>query len=92
MNITRKLFLASIFALSTAALAQAQGDHYPPGQTTPQKVSSEEMQKLQQGDYYVARKESLSPHRIAALKACAGGAKFDPDSYAACMFKEGERP
>ena len=50
------------------------------------------MQKLQQGDYYVARKESLSPHRIAALKACAGGAKFDPDSYAACMFKEGERP
>jgi hypothetical protein len=39
MNVTGKLFLASIFALSIAGPLQAQsptqGDYYAPGPTTP---------------------------------------------------------
>ena len=56
MNITTKLFLASVFALSIVAPVQAQsskqGDYYAPGQTTPQHATPGQEQKIQQGDYY----------------------------------------
>jgi hypothetical protein len=56
MNITTKLFLASIFALSIAAPVQAQnakqGDYYAPGQTTPQQATPGQEQGIRQGDYY----------------------------------------
>jgi hypothetical protein len=56
MNITRKLCLASILALSIAAPVQAQspkqGDYYAPVQTTPQQATPGQEQRIQQGDYY----------------------------------------
>ena len=56
MNITTKLFLASVFALSIVAPVQAQsskqGDYYAPGQTTPQQATPGQEQKIRQGDYY----------------------------------------
>jgi hypothetical protein len=34
----------------------------------------------------------IPAHRIAALKKCTDGIKFESDKYVACMTKEGENP
>jgi hypothetical protein len=96
MNINRKLCLASILALGIAAPVQAQspkeGDYYAPGPTTPVHATAGQLKKNEQGDYYVGEKRIVSKHRIAAVKKCTDGIKFDSDAYVACMSKEGEAP
>jgi hypothetical protein len=34
----------------------------------------------------------LTPHRMAALKKCTDGIKFESDAYVSCMTQEGENP
>jgi hypothetical protein len=34
----------------------------------------------------------LTPHRMAALKKCTDGIKFESDAYVSCMTREGENP
>jgi hypothetical protein len=34
----------------------------------------------------------ISAHRMAALKKCTDGIKFESDRYVNCMTKEGESP
>lgn len=34
----------------------------------------------------------LTPHRMAALKKCTDGIKFESDAYVDCMTREGENP
>jgi hypothetical protein len=34
----------------------------------------------------------IPAHRVAALKKCTDGIKFESDKYVACMTKEGENP
>jgi hypothetical protein len=96
MNVTEKLFLASILALSIAGPVQAQsptqGDYYVPGPTTPVHASAAELKRNQQGDYYVGDKTILNARRMAALKKCTDEIKFDSDRYVACMSKAGEAP
>jgi hypothetical protein len=96
MNITSKLLLASIVALSFAAPVQAQnpkeGDYYAPGPTTPLHASAQDLKRTKEGDYYVGDKTILNQHRMAALKKCTNGIKFDSDRYVACMSKAGEAP
>jgi hypothetical protein len=96
MNITRKLCLASILALSIAAPAVAQnaqqGDYYAPGPTTHIQATPEQLKRNQQGDYYVGDKTVLNSHRMAALKKCTHNIAFESDRYVACMSKEGESP
>ncbi len=96
MHTITKLCLASIFALSIGAPVQAQnskqGDYYSFGPTTPQQVSPQQMQRIQQGDYYVAYKAAPSQHRLAAVRTCTDGIKFDSDRYVQCMLNEGENP
>jgi hypothetical protein len=96
MNITSKLFLASIMALSIAAPVQAQnpkeGDYYAPTQTTPQELTLKQLRQTQEGDYYVDQKMVLHHHRIAALTKCTDGIKFASDRYILCMLKQGENP
>jgi hypothetical protein len=96
MNVTEKLFLASILALSIAGPVQAQsptqGDYYAPGPTTPIRATAAELKRNQQGDYYVGDKTILNAHRMAALKKCTHNVAFESDRYVACMSKEGEAP
>ena len=96
MNMTRKLCLASILALSIAAPVSAQnlqeGDYYVPGPTTPIHATAGQMKKTQEGDYYVGEKMLVNHKRTAALKKCTDGIKFDSDRYVSCMAKEGEAP
>ena len=96
MNVTEKLFFASILALSLAGPAQAQsptqGDYYASGATTPVRASAAELKRNQQGDYYIGDKTILNARRMAALKKCTDGIKFDSDRYVACMSKAGEAP
>ncbi|HEX8710890.1 MAG TPA: hypothetical protein VF730_03370 [Terracidiphilus sp.] len=96
MNLTKKLFLASVLALSILGPVQAQsptqGDYYAPGPTTPIRASAAELKRNQQGDYYVGDKTILNARRMAAIKKCTDGIKFDSDRYVACMSKEGESP
>jgi hypothetical protein len=96
MNITRKLCLASILALSIAGPVQAQnpkeGDYYAPGPTTVIHATAGQMKRNEQGDYYVGEKAIVNHKRLAALKKCTDGIKFDSDRYVACMSKEGEAP
>jgi hypothetical protein len=96
MNITEKLFLASVLALSIAAPVQAQsptqGDYYP-FQPTPQpQVSPRQEQFIKQGDYYVAHVTPPSMRRLNAVRTCTDGIKFDSDRYVQCMLNEGESP
>jgi hypothetical protein len=35
---------------------------------------------------------AVNPKRMAAIKKCTDGRKFDSDRYVACMSKEGESP
>jgi hypothetical protein len=96
MNITRKLCLASILALSVAAPVQAQnaqhGDYYAPGPTTPLNATPGQVLKIKDGDYYVGDTMILNRTRAAALKQCTDGRKFASDRYVACMSKLGEAP
>jgi hypothetical protein len=96
MNRTEMLFLASILALSIAGPAQGQsptqGDYYAPGPTTVVHPTAGQLKKNEQGDYYVGDKTILNSRRMAALKKCTDGIKFDSDRYVACMSKEGEAP
>ena len=96
MHIIRKSSLAIILAVLVAGPVQAQnptqGDYYAPGPTTPVRASAGELKRNQQGDYYVGDKTILNARRMAALKKCTDGIKFESDSYVACMSKEGEAP
>ena len=48
--------------------------------------------KKKQGDYYAGDKMVLNAKRMAAIKKCTDGIKFNSDRYIACMSKEGESP
>ena len=96
MNIIRDSSLAIILVLSITEPVQAQsptqGDYYAPGPTTPVRATATELKRNQQGDYYVGDKTILNARRMAALKKCTDGIKFDSDRYVACMSKAGEAP
>ena len=96
MNVTEKLFLASVLALLIAQPVQAQsptqGDYYAPGPTTPIQATPDQLKRNEQGDYYVGDKMILNSRRMAALKKCTDGIPFDSDRYVACMAKEGQAP
>jgi hypothetical protein len=96
MTIVWKFCLVSILALSIAVPVRAQnpqqGDYYRPTQTTPQQLTSDQLRKTEEGDYYLADKMVLHHHRSAALATCTDGIKFASDRYVTCMLKEGETP
>ena len=96
MNVSEKLFLAAILALSFAWPVQAQsptqGDYYAPGPTTVVPAAKGTLKSNAQGDYYVGDKMILNSRRMAALRDCARGEKFDSDAYVACMARHGEAP
>lgn len=96
MKVAEKLFLGFFLALSTTWSVQAQsptqGDYYAPGPTTPVHATAQELKRNSQGDYYVGDKVIFKSHRMAAIKKCTDGIKFDSDRYVACMSKEGESP
>jgi hypothetical protein len=96
MNVTEKLFLASILAQSMVGPVQAQGptggDYYAPGPTTVVHPSEGQLKQNEQGDYYVGGKMILNKRRAEALKDCTHNTAFNSDSYVACMAKHGEAP
>jgi hypothetical protein len=96
MNIIRNSSLPIILGLLAAGPVQAQsptqGDYYAPGPTTPIHANAADLKRNQQGDYYVGDKTILNARRMAALKKCTDGIKFDSDRYVACMSKLGESP
>jgi hypothetical protein len=50
-------------------------------------------QNAQEGDYYnPSSGVRVNAHRMAALRTCTDGIKFDSDRYVNCMTKEGENP
>ena len=81
-------------AFSSQGMAQnpQEGDYYVPGPTTPIHLTAGQMKKTQEGDYYAGEKQLLNHKRIAALKMCTDGIKFDSDRYVSCMAKQGEAP
>jgi hypothetical protein len=96
MNITEKLFLASVLAVSIAAPVQAQsptqGDYYAPGPTTVVHASPGQLKLNEQGDYYVGEKMILNKQRMEALKKCTHMIAFESDRYVACMASQGQAP
>jgi hypothetical protein len=96
MNVTERLFLASILALSIAGPVQAQsptqGDYYKFQPQPAPGVTPQQERRLKQGDFYVAHVSPPSMHRLDAVKTCTEGTKFDSDRYVACMLREGESP
>ena len=96
MNVTEKLLLASILALSLVGSVQAQGptggDYYAPGPTVVVHPTEGQLKLNEQGDYYVGDKMILNKRRAAALKTCTHNIAFDSDRYVACMAKQGEAP
>ena len=96
MNITERLFLASVLALSIAAPVQAQsptqGDYYAPSPTTVVHASPGQLKLNEQGDYYVGSKMILNKARAEALKTCTHNIAFQSDRYVACMAKLGQAP
>jgi hypothetical protein len=94
MNATGKLLLAPFLALSFAWPVQAQpgGDYYAPGPTTVVHPTEGQLQRNEQGDYYVGNTMILNKRRAEALKKCTHNMAFDSDSYVACMAREGEAP
>ena len=95
MHIATRISLASL-AVLLAAPVQAQnppaGDYYAPGPTTPVHATASELKRNSAGDYYVGDKTILNARRMAAIKKCTDGIKFDSDRYVACMSKEGQSP
>ena len=96
MNVSEKLFLAAILALSFAWPVQAQsptqGDYYAPGPTTVVPAAKGTLKSNAQGDYYVGDKMILSKRRAEALKSCTHNKAFESDGYVTCMAKFGEAP
>lgn len=97
MNVVAKLSLASVLAMSMAAPALAQspqqGDYYKPGPATPQIASPAQRRRAMEGDYYdTTVGTKISAHRMAALRTCTSGIKFESNRYVSCMLKEGETP
>jgi hypothetical protein len=96
MNITEKLFLASILALSIVGPVQAQsptqGDYYAPGPTVVVHPTQGQLKLNEQGDYYVGDKMVLNKRRAEALKKCTHNIAFESDRYVKCMAAEGQAP
>jgi len=59
---------------------------------TPPHTTAGGLKRNQQGDYYAGDKMILNAKRMAAIKKCTDGIKFNSDRYIACMSKEGESP
>jgi len=59
---------------------------------TPAPATAGGLKRNHQGDYYVGDKMILNAKRMAAIKKCTDGHKFDSDRYVACISKEGESP
>src|SRR3974390_3898877 len=96
MNVTEKLLIASILALSIVGPLQAQsptqGDYYRFQAAPVPQVSPQQEQRIKQGDYYVAHVTAPSMHRLNAVKMCTQGTTWDSDKYVQCMLREGENP
>jgi hypothetical protein len=96
MNITEKLFLASILALSMVGPVQAQsptqGDYYAPGPTVVVPATQGQLRRTEEGDYYVGGSMILNKRRAEALKTCTHMQAFESDAYVACMQREGQTP
>jgi hypothetical protein len=96
MNVTEKLLLASILALSLVGSVQAQGptggDYYAPGPTVVVHPTEGQLKLNEQGDYYVGSKMILNKRRAEALKTCTHNIAFESDRYVACMARLGEAP
>jgi hypothetical protein len=96
MNITERLFLASILALAIAGPVQAQsptqGDYYAPGPTVVVPQTQGQLKRTEEGDYYVGDKMLLNKRRAEALKTCTHMKAFESDAYLACMQREGQAP
>ena len=96
MNVTEKLLLASILALSLVGSVQAQGptggDYYAPGPTVVVHPTEGQLKLNEQGDYYVGDKMILNKRRAEALKTCTHNTAFESDRYVACMAREGQAP
>ena len=96
MNVTEKLFLASILALSIAGPVQAQsptqGDYYAPGPTVVVPATQGQLRRTEEGDFYVGGNMILNKRRAEALKTCTHNKSFESDAYLACMQREGQAP
>jgi len=96
MNVTEKLLLASILALSLVGSVQAQGptggDYYAPGPTVVVHPTEGQLKLNEQGDFYVGSKMILNKRRAEALKTCTHNIAFESDRYVACMARLGEAP
>jgi hypothetical protein len=93
MHVVARVSLASFVAVFAApVLAQSPGDYYAPGPTTAVHGTAADLKRNAQGDYYVGDKTILNARRMAAIKKCTDGIKFNSDTYVACMSKEGESP
>ena len=96
MNVTEKLLLASILALSLVGSVQAQGptggDYYAPGPTVVVHPTEGQLKLNEQGDYYVGGKMILNKRRAEALKMCTHNIAFESDRYVTCMAAEGQAP
>ena len=96
MNVTEKLLLASILALSLVGSVQAQGptggDYYAPGPTVVVHPTEGQLKLNEQGDYYVGSKMILNKRRAEALKTCTHNIAFESDRYVACMASQGPAP
>jgi len=96
MNVTEKLLVASILALSLVGSVQAQGptggDYYAPGPTVVVHPTEGQLKLNEQGDYYVGSKMILNKRRAEALKTCTHNIAFESDRYVACMARLGEAP
>jgi hypothetical protein len=93
MHVLGRISLASFVAVFAAPVqAQPAGDYYAPGPTTVVHGSAADLKRNAQGDYYVGDKTILNARRMAAIKKCTDGIKFDSDSYVTCMSREGESP
>ena len=88
MNVSEKLFLASILTLSLAwpvrAQSPTQGDYYAPGPTIVVHPTEGQLKRNEQGDYYVGGQMILNKRRAEALKTCTHNKAFDSDAYVAC--------
>jgi len=54
---------------------------------TPPHTTAGGLKRNQQGDYYAGDKMILNAKRMAAIKKCTDGIKFNSDRYIACMSR-----